>query len=116
MADSATADDKINVTSLFGSSRVQITSRQFRGGKVIAVFGSGEIDLRGAALAADGAKVYSVTGFGRVTLRIPEDWAVNVRTVTALGSVTSNRAQPASPTGQLTVTGLTLFGGVVIES
>ena len=116
MADSATADDKINVTSLFGSSRVQITSRQFRGGKVIAVFGSGEIDLRGAALAADGAKVYSFAGFGRVTLRVPEDWGVTVRTVTALGSATSDRAQPSSVTGQLTVAGLTLFGEVMIES
>ena len=116
MATSAAVDSKISVTSLFGSGRVQVTSRQFGGGRVIAVAGSGEVDLREAALAADGAKVYIVTGLGSVTLRVPDDWAVNVRTVTVLGSVTSKRAQPASPTGQLTVTGLTLLGSVVIRS
>ena len=52
--------------------------------------------------------------FGSVTIRVPEDWAVNARTMTAFGSVTAKHNQPAAPTGQITLSGLTLLGGVVV--
>ena len=71
MASNAVVDDKISVASVLGSSRVQITSRQFGGGRVIAVVGSGEVDLRKAALAADGAKVTIVTALGSVATSRP---------------------------------------------
>ena len=116
MATSAAVDSEFSLTSLVGGSQVQITSPQFRGGKVKALVGGCEIALRDATLAAGGAKLNVLIGLGGVTIRVPDDWAVNVRRTTILGSVTSKRAQPASPAGELTVTGLTLFGSVVIRS
>ena len=116
MATGAAVEGELSVTSLVGGSQIQLNSRPFRGGKVKALLGGCEIDLRGATLGADGAKLNVLIGLGGVTIRVPDDWAVNVRRTTILGSVSSERAQPASPTGELTVTGLTLVGGVDIRS
>ena len=106
----------IRMTSFFGGSENQITSQQFRGGRVYAVCGSSDIDLRRATIADDGATINIITTFGKVKLLVPEDWAVNVQTRAVFGGVASKRLAPASPTGQLTLTGLCLFGGVEIRS
>ena len=116
MATGAAVEGELSVTSLVGGSQIQLNSQPFRGGKVRALLGGCEIDLRGATLSTDGAKLHVLIGLGGVTIRVPEDWAVNVRRTTILGSVSSERAQPASPAGELTVTGLTLVGGVDIRS
>ena len=116
MARHAVADAKIKMTSFFGGSENQITSQQFRGGRVYAVFGSIDIDLRRATIADEGATINIITSLGSVNLLVPEDWAVNAQTRAVFGSVASKRVAPTSPAGQLTLTGLCLFGGVEIRS
>ncbi len=116
MAEHAVADAKIKVISLFGGSENQIASQQFRGGRVYAVFGSIDIDLRRATIADEGATINIISSFGSVKLIVPEDWAVNAQTRAVFGGVASKRVAPTSPVGQLTLTGLCLFGGVEIRS
>ncbi len=116
MAKHAVADANIRMTSFFSDSENQITSQQFRGGRVSAAFGSSDIDLRRATIADDGATINIITSFGRVKLLVPEDWAVNVQTRAVFGGVAFKRVAPTSPVGQLTLTGLCLFGGVEIRS
>ena len=116
MARHAVDDTKIKVTSFFGGSDNQITGQQFRGGRVYAVFGSSDIDLRRATIPHEGATINIIASFGSVKLLVPEDWGVNVQTRSVFGGVTSKRGIPISPVGQLTLTGLCLFGGVEIRS
>ena len=116
MARHAVSDAKIRMTSLFGGSDNKIASQQFGGGRVYAVFGSSDIDLRGASTADEGATLRVVAIFGAVKLLVPEGWDVNVQTRAVFGAVASKRAAPKSPVGQLTLTGLCLFGGVEIKS
>ena len=116
MAKHVVADDKIRMTSFFGGSENQIASKQFRGGRVYAVFGSSDIDMRSATIADEGATINIIICFGNVRLLVPEDWAVNVQTKAVFGGVASKRVAPISPVGQLTLTGLCLFGGVEIKS
>ena len=116
MARHAVADAKIRMTSFFGSSENQISSKQFRGGGVYVVFGSSDVDLRGATIADEGATMNIITSLGSVRLLVPEDWTVNVQTRAVVGSVAAKRVAPTSPAGQLTLTGLCLFGSVEIKS
>ena len=116
MARHAVDDAKIKMTSFFGGSENQISSQQFRGGRVYAVFGSSDIDLRGATIADEGATINIITSFGGVRFLVPEDWSVNIQTRAVFGGVASKRVAPTSPVGQLTLTGLCLFGGVEIRS
>ena len=116
MARHVVSDDKIRMTSFFGGSENQIASQQFRGGRVYAVFGSSDIDLRSATIADEGATINIIAIFGSVKLLVPEDWAVNVQTKAVFGGVASKRVAPTSPVGQLTLTGLCLFGALEIKS
>ena len=60
---SATSDD-LNVASFFSGSEQRIDSQAFRGGRVTAMFGGADIDLRGAAIA-DGAATIDVSAVFR---------------------------------------------------
>ena len=111
-----TADDEINVASLFSESSPAAASDRFRGGNVSATFGSAELDLRNAEAADGAAAVNASVLFGQVTLRVPPDWAVDVRSSATFGSIESERTEPAEPRATLTVTGSCLFGGIVITS
>ena len=112
----STHDDEINVASLFSESNRTAASDRFRGGTVSATFGSAEVDLRNAE-AADGAATVNVSVlFGSITLRVPPDWAVDVRSSATFGSIESQRSEPSEPRATLTVTGSCLFGGIVIAS
>ncbi len=115
-ADAAAAPgDELNVHCLFAGSRVT-ASEHFRGGRVTATCGEAEIDLRPAS-AVDGAvTVHASTLFGRIILRVPHDWAVDVRASVAFGTIESQRTEPAEPRARLTITGSSLFGGMLITS
>lgn len=116
MARHAVADATIKVTSFLGGTENQIADANFRGGRVFAVLGGADIDLRGATLAEEGATLNIVASLGGVRLLIPPDWAVNVQTNAFFGGVASRRAAPATPAGLLTLTGFCLVGGVEIRS
>ena len=114
-ADEASTADVLDAAGLFGEVKRQVTSRNFQGGKVSATFGSAEIDLRGAALAGDGATIHVEAVFGSAELLAPADWAVNVQASELFGSVEVKRQQPSSPAGTLTLTGSCTFGSITVR-
>ncbi len=116
MAGHAIADATIRMISLFSGSEHRVASQEFRGGRAYAIFGSGDIDLRGAATAEEGATIRIIALFGSVDLLVPADWDVNTQTWAVFGDVASKRGAPTSPVGRLTLTGLCLFGGVEVKS
>jgi predicted membrane protein len=107
--------DTLDASALFGSTDQQITSQQFKGGKVSAVFGSVELDLRGAALAGGEATLNIETVLGSAELLVPNDWTVNVQASETLGSVKIKRSQPSSPAATLTVTGSCTLGSITVR-
>ena len=110
------ADDELNVACLFSDTNQVAASEHFRGGNVSATFGNAEIDLRAAAAVDGVAAVNASALFGRINLRVPPDWAVDVRSSATFGSIESKRAEPSDPRARLTVTGSCLFGGILITS
>ena len=119
MARVSSAGAQIKLTSILGTSESHVSSQQVRGGRVFVLFGSGEIDLRDAALADGEAAVKIVALFGSVKVTVPEDWAVNVQTGAVFGGVDYKRARrpaPASPADQLILNGFCLFGGIEVRS
>ena len=112
----AEAGDELSVACLFSGSNQIAASEHFRGGNVSATFGNAEIDLRAAAAVDGVAAVNASALFGLINLRVPADWAVDLRSSATFGSIESKRAEPADPRARLTVTGSCLFGGILITS
>ncbi len=82
--------DGFNVASLFSRSNQIAAGDHFRGSNVSATFGSAELDLRAATVVDGVAAVNATALFGRIDLRIPSDWAVDVRSSATFGSIQSN--------------------------
>ena len=110
------AGKELNAASLFSGSNQFAGGKGFRGGNVSATFGSADIDLRAADLVEGVASVNASALFGSINLRVPPDWAVDIRASAMFGSIETKRPEPSEPMAKLTVTGSCLFGGIQITS
>ena len=116
MARDSAAGAQIKVTSILGRGESKVSSQNVSGGRVFVLLGSGDIDLRQAALAEGEAEIRIAAVLGRARVTVPKDWGVNVQAGAVLGGVDDQRTVPDSPKGQLTLTGFCLFGGIEIRS
>lgn len=106
---------------IFGGSEKKITSNDFRGGDITAVFGGVELDLREADMGTQAAVIDCFVMFGGLELRIPEDWEVVSETQAIFGSVedkahTEDPQPGASTAKRLVVRGYVLFGGIEVKN
>ena len=104
-------------TSIFGGIEDKIIAQDFRDGEAVAILGGIDLDLRQAELSNGQATLEVTSIFGGIRLRVPRGWRVNLRNVTLFGSVEHNREQPApeDETGELTIVGTALFGGLEVS-
>lgn len=110
--------DVIRAEALFGNVRRIMLSKNFKGGKVSATFGSAFIDLSSTELK-DGATLHFEVTFGGVKLFIPSDWELKTDVGNTFASVEDKRVFP--PSGEATnkilrLTGSVTFGGLEIMS
>jgi len=114
-----TSNDFIDEVAIFGGGDKIITSNNFRGGKVTAIFGGTDIILQHAVLAPGVNQLEVFALFGGWTLRIPPHWQVKSEVVAIFGGISDKRYiaadQPKDNTRQLVIKGLVLFGGGEIK-
>jgi len=112
----------LNEVAIFGGIERRITSQDFQGGNINAIFGSVELDLRDANMLQDEAVLEINSVFGSVELRVPEAWQITSRGQAAFGTFqddtrsyrTENPTLP--PRKSLILTGAAVFGSVEIKS
>ena len=75
-ASAAVPAGSLDVTAFMGRQEQRLVTGAFRGGRVAALMGVVEVDLRDAVIAGDVAVVELGVMMGRVELRIPEHWTV----------------------------------------
>ena len=105
---------------IFTGGKRRISTTNFRGGEIVAVFGGVDVDLRGSQLGGDEAVVDVTAVFGGCTIRVPLNWYVEMRGVAAFGGYSNKTIPPRLGPGQrlqkLIVTGSAAFSGVLIEN
>jgi predicted membrane protein len=107
--------DFIDDFSLLGGRERTITSQSFRGGKVTALFGGSQIDMRNAELAPGQNLLDVFIMFGGTSIIVPPDWNVNVEVSSVLGGFGDKRYSALKvvpdPEKTLVIKGLVMFGG-----
>jgi len=116
----ASSVDFIDDVSILGGGDKVITSTNFKGGRITAIFGGSKIDLRNAQLAP-GKNVLDVFClFGGTTIIVPENWNVKHDVMSVLGGFSHKRHPNANTTidigKELVIKGFTMFGGGEIKS
>jgi predicted membrane protein len=121
---SGTGDPRttLNEAVVFGGLERRMTSQDFQGGDITAIFGGIELDLTEASMQANEATLAITAIFGGVEVRIPPAWHVAFRGAPIFGGVedktrTARVDDPASPNLKtLVITGAVIFGGLEIKN
>jgi hypothetical protein len=115
---SASSEDVIESTSIFGGVKRIITSKNFKGGEIICFMGGAEYNLS----QADFTGVISLEimqAFGGTKLIVPPHWEVRTETMAIFAGVEDKRPVqpgPYDPTKILILKGTSIFGGIEIRS
>ena len=112
----AATDANESCHAFLGSVQRRNRSADFRGGTASAFMGGVELDLREADLAGDRAVIRIFAMWGGIEIRIPEEWAAEVRVVQVMGGVEDKTRGPAAATKRLVLDGSVVMGGVEIRN
>jgi hypothetical protein len=88
------ADEWIDTLAVLRERDQRVTSSAWRGGRVVAVLGEAQVDLREATPHASGAQLRATAVLGTVQLKIPEGWSLSVSGTPLLGSIEDLTAPP----------------------
>lgn len=109
----------IEEVNVFGGNKHIINAQEFKGGKLINVFGGSHIDLTQTKLGEGKNVLEMVCVFGGVELIVPSDWVIHVEVASVLGGFADKRAN-INTTPQLGkelyIKGVVVFGGGEIKN
>ncbi len=113
-----TSSDFLDDTVVFGGGRINMTTKEFKGGRITSIFGGSEYNFHQAELA-DGENVLDVFHvFGGSKLLIPPDWNVKIDVMAIFGGYSDKRINiaDANSNKQLYIKGMVIFGGGEIKT
>lgn len=113
-------DDVIDDVNIFGGGEKVITSTNFKGGNITAIFGGSEINMTQCHLAEGINTIDIFALFGGTTIIVPKNWNVIVNVTALLGGFSNKGIK--DPTVEidmsrsLVIKGLVVFGGGEIKN
>ena len=112
--------DKIDDVSIFGGGTKIISSNNFQGGNVTAIFGGSEINLINCQLAEGDNVLDVLCVFGGTTIILPKEWNVVINVTSVLGGFSNKAIRNPSilidQTRTLHIKGLAMFGGGEVKT
>lgn len=109
--------DRVDRTAIFSGQELRVSSRNFAGGDLTAVFGGIELDLRDADIDSANVMLTATAVFGGIEIRVPPHWQVVVQGTPIFGSIEDKTMRTPNNTvkGPLLLVDVTaVFGGVEI--
>lgn len=112
----------LNEFALFGGVERRVTVNNFREGRVEAIFGGVEVDLRSADIEGDEALIEVDALFGGIEITVPDRWIVIYQGQSIFGGYSDETRAPApdvlgnAPRKTLVLRGRALFGGIVVKN
>jgi predicted membrane protein len=113
----------MNAYAIFSGVERRFTAKDFRFGRISAVFGGAELDFHDADIDGDTGELEINAVFGGVELRVPETWHVESRNQTVFGGYSdktryANASNDTSVAGAKTliISGTVMFGGVEVKN
>jgi predicted membrane protein len=108
------------LAAVFSGGKRRITTPDFRGVDVLALYGGFEVDLRGSRIEVDEAVIDVNVMFGGVKIMVPDNWIVTVKGFGMFGSFEDKtippRIDPNVKPQHLIITGVSIFGGTSIRN
>ncbi|HLT41906.1 MAG TPA: hypothetical protein VKZ95_04310 [Sphingobacteriaceae bacterium] len=112
-----TRDDYVESTSVFSSNKLNVVSKNFRGGNIVNIFAGTEVNLMHADIK-EPAILDVVQLFGGSTIIAPAHWVIQPEMAAIFGGIEDKRFTNSIPDSSkvLYIRGTSLFGGITIKS
>jgi predicted membrane protein len=113
-------DADVDATAIFGGFKRRLQTKTFRGGRVVAMFGGYQLDLRQCDMEGPTATLEATSIFGGGEIRVPENWTVQIDATGLFGGYSDDRygldnELPANAK-KLILKGVAIFGGVEVKN
>ena len=110
------AGTDVNTFNLFSGSELSSSASDFKGGRIGALFGGVELDLRNAGLAPD-ARIDVFAAFAGVEITVPRGWQVVISGFPIFGGYENATAKDdlSGDSPKLQIDATVLFGGLEIK-
>ena len=108
--------DEIDFVTVMDGAKLASTASAFRGGRLVCWYAGVDLDLRGATLDPDGARLEVRTAFGGTRIVVAPGTPVRVGGPAIFGGI-MNETGAAEPTVEqpgLEIEGFTVFGGLQV--
>jgi predicted membrane protein len=113
-------DPQFDAFYVFGGGDRQISSNNFKGGRLMAVFGGYKVDFNRADIEGDKAVLEANAIFGGGEIRVPEHWHIVQQGVGIFGAYEDKtrhfQPDPSKPTKTLVIRGVAIFGGIEVKN
>jgi predicted membrane protein len=118
---SVSSDAQLDSVNVFGGGQYRIGAKNFRGGRILAIFGGFELDLRAADIEGVEAVIEVNALFGGGEIKIPDTWHLVVSGAGIFGGYSDETHAPvpnpaAASAKTLILKGVAVFGGVSIKN
>jgi len=114
------SNDFFDELVIFGAKEISMSTKNLMGGRMTAIFGGIEIDLRQSEISPEGCSIDVTTMFGGNTLKVPNDWTILNRVTTIFGGYSDLRVKDPSyqpnPSKTIVLTGVCIFGGTEVRN
>ncbi|MCX6271916.1 MAG: DUF5668 domain-containing protein [Bacteroidetes bacterium] len=110
-------EDYLDEVAVFSGIERNIVTPDFRGGKIVTVFGGAKLNLTQAVLSPGVNELEIVCLFGGTTLIVPPDWNVKIEVMHVFGGYADKRNYVQVDFSKtLVIKGVTIFGGGEVKS
>lgn len=111
-------EDFFEDIAIFGGGERRVITPNFKGGRMVALFGGSKVDLSHSNIAAgDRPMIEVVCIFGGSSMLVPSDWNVKVEVFNLFGGYADKRIPSQVDFNKtLIIKGITIFGGGEIKS
>ena len=107
--------DYIDDVNIFGGGDRVISTHNFKGGRVTAIFGGSKYNMAHAQLAKGRNEIDVFMMFGGSKFIIPQDWDIKIEVSAIFGGFSDKRSLrkdlPRDPSKELVIKGVAIFGG-----
>jgi predicted membrane protein len=118
--ESSSTEYPFDLNFVFSGTDRQVYDKDFKGGRINAVFGGFKLDLVHADIRSEAAVLEVNAVFGGGEVRIPDTWAVEIRGSSIFGAMEDKtrryQPDPSQPPKTLIIKGSVVFGGVVVKN
>ena len=110
----SSSEDYLDDVAIFGGGDRNVSSQQFKGGKITHIFGGSKYDFSRARLAPGENHLELVLAFGGTKLIVPEEWDIKIEVTSVFGGFSDKRIRTILERDRektLVITGVNVFGG-----